>query len=246
MKRKEKIALGIFIFSILAVIVLIILLISQINITGKVIGDFESEKIAADSAQQITCSDSDSGIDYDVKGVVRYCVNGNCINQEDSCSGKTLTEWYCENNEKYSAQYLCNYDCYLGICVNLVTKYVQPNIGGGSGGGGSSSGSSSSQEVPAITYELGELSSEQSIELNKGENIKFKIAGSEYTLTLQDSSESQATVGYSGGTFALLVGEDKKIDLNNDGSSDIYMNLKSINTVTKKQQVIINLASFYG
>lgn len=237
---KEKAAIGVFVISILAIIVLLFFAFKG-SLTGKVIENTEgSQNIDnQDIENKISCTDSD-GRNYLVKGVVSYCNNG-CSSSEDSCSGKKVIEWYCENNEKKSEEHSCEYDCDKGVCVKLVSDYKSSSggsSGDGSGGGGSSTSSTSTvAETPAQTFSLGEISSQQTVDLVKNENVKFTLANIEYSITLQDFSLSQATLSTIG---VINVGEDKKVDLDSDGDNDVYMRIDSISVITKKVRLIIS------
>lgn len=232
--QKEKLVLSIFVFSILMVIVLSFFAFS-FNLTGRVIDE-------AGAGQQIqTCSDSD-GKNYNVKGTLEYCTNGNCLTERDSCSGKKVVEFYCENNEKKSEEKECSYDCDDGICIESAGDYKLAGTGGGIVG--SSSGSTTTTTATAVsgeTYDLGSLTSEQTLEIVKNDNVKFKISGTEYSLNLKDNSETQATIVHNAGIEIINVGEKKEIDLNSDGTKDIYLKVKTISVVSGKVKLILNL-----
>ena len=122
-KVKEKFAFGILIFSIIALVILIFSAVSQTKVTGKVIENIEETKTSDVQGKfEISCADSDDGRKYSLKGTLNYCnAQGECSIKEDSCSGKKLTELYCENNEMKSEEYEC--DCYEGVCLNQVKDY---------------------------------------------------------------------------------------------------------------------------
>ncbi len=71
------------------------------------------------------CVDSDNGMDYNVKGSV--CVGSSC--QEDSCSGSTLTEYYCSNNQIASTTTTCVNGCSNGVCSGTVIDDNQSSKG---------------------------------------------------------------------------------------------------------------------
>jgi len=58
------------------------------------------------------CSDSDGGIDYDVKGTATK----GSQSSTDSCRGDTLSEYYCSSNQIVSTTYTCPYGCSNGAC----------------------------------------------------------------------------------------------------------------------------------
>mgnify|MGYP006283703947 CR=1 FL=1 len=56
------------------------------------------------------CSDSDGGLDYEIKGTTIFDSSVNYVEEEDSClDGNTLREWYCEgeNSEPVSVDVKC-------------------------------------------------------------------------------------------------------------------------------------------
>ena len=63
-----------------------------------------------------SCSDSDSGQDFTTQGTVKDCSGS----YTDYCSGNTLTEYYCSNNDHASTTKNCNdYDCTSGISCSI-------------------------------------------------------------------------------------------------------------------------------
>ncbi len=237
---KEKIVLGILIFSVLMIIVLAFIII-QGSMTGKVIEKvIETEDKVAGKA---SCTDSD-GKNYGIKGIVNYCEeNGNCNAKEDSCSDKKLTEGYCENNEVKFEEHGCEDGCDNGACLIIAENYktiVTGSGGGGSSGGGVSSGGSVSAPS-GETYDLGELSGEQVLDIVKYDNVKFKISGQEHTLTLNDNTHTEATMSVGSNNLILSVGKDTNLDLNSDSVSDLYIKLKSINIISGKVKLVLSL-----
>lgn len=232
---KEKIALAVFVFSAIALLILFLFPL-QVKTTGRVI-----EGIEEAAGFEKTCSDSDSR-NYDVRGGVSYCDDGGCSTEQDYCSGKKVVEWYCENNERNYEERECSYDCDDGSCVSLVTKYYNPYSGGGGGGGGGSVVVTTPIVIPAKSYDLGGLASEQTLEIIKGESINFKIANTDYSLKLDDNTESQGALSISGEQFSLKIGEDTRRDLNDDGVNDLYVRVRAINILTGKVKITLNLA----
>lgn len=242
MEIKQKIALGIFILSVIVLVILIPFAFFQNKITGKVVETVE--KGIEKTAGEVTCTDSDNGKNYNIKGIVDYCDSSGCSSEKDSCSDKKLTEWFCENNERHYEEHNCEFDCDDGVCVNLVTKYKYTG-GGGGGGGGAAVVTTTPTTATEIgqTHDLSELTSEHYLELIKGDNIKFSINSQAYTLTLTDNTETQLTISASNGqTFTLIVGSDRNIDLNNDNISEIYIKIQSINMLTGKIKLIFRAA----
>jgi len=68
-------------------------------------------------APTITCADSDGGKDYYTAGKCTRCTQAACGTTPDICSGSTLLEYYCENNECKEVLYTCPYGCSNGACI---------------------------------------------------------------------------------------------------------------------------------
>jgi len=59
-----------------------------------------------------SCTDSDSGVDEDVAGTVTDSSGAH----RDACSGNTLTEYYCQDNNAVNQTIVCSYQCKNGAC----------------------------------------------------------------------------------------------------------------------------------
>lgn len=241
-ERKEKIALVTFVSSVSLIVVLLLVTWFN-NPTGYAIyGASDSDSISL--PVQKSCMDSD-GKNYAIQGNVNYCENKECTTKTDLCSGNTLTEWLCENDEVRMDEHLCEFGCDFGNCVNKVTTY----IGGGgntyfiSGGGGEETSSTSSQSISQTQhiYDLGTLDSEKSVEVINKDIIKFTLSGMQYTIILQDSSQTQATLAISSlsNPTVINVGNAQTIDLNGDGTSDVSIKVKSINVISNKVKLVL-------
>ncbi len=71
------------------------------------------------------CVDSDKGLDFFTQGTVAGLYEGTPYTYVDSCSGNTLTEWYCDGDIAKSVKHDCgnNSVCSDGMCVK---KEVTP------------------------------------------------------------------------------------------------------------------------
>ena len=80
----------------------------------------------------------------------------------------------------------------------------------------------------------------QTLEIVKEENIRFNIASQEYIFTLEDQTENQVTIRMSNEqTLTFNVGGEDNLDLNSDGTSDVYIKIKSINIISGKVKLIL-------
>lgn len=237
-----KIALSIFAISILMVFVLSFLYFNEKGgVVGRVIEN--EEKLNLENVGiKVSCSDSD-GKDYFEKGVVDYCDESGCNNEEDSCVGDRVVEWYCDGNIKNSERHLCEDECDDGVCLNRITEFkYSASGGGGGGGGGSSSGSSS--PAPAVSGESHDIGNFSEIvsEISAGDTLQFIAGGSSYTLTLQSNTMTEATINLIS-TFTIGAGGEQEIDLNGDNINDIYVKVISINTLSKKVKLMLRKIS---
>ena len=241
-ERKEKIALVTFMSSIFLIVVLLLVTgLGKGGPTGYVINNV-SEGSSVSSSAEKSCVDSD-GINYEIKGNVNYCENGACTTKTDSCSGRTLTEWSCGGNEARSGEHACEFDCDSGACINKVTAFSVKGgfvSGGGGGSGGGSSSSPSVSEAQQI-YDLGALDSEKSAEFITNEAIKFTLSGTQYTILLQSSSQTQAVLAINSlpNSIVIGVGKTQAVDLNSDGNSDVSIKVKSINVISNKVKLVL-------
>lgn len=141
--------------------------------------------------------------------------------------------------EKSFGYYLCDGECEEGVC-----KVVKSVIVSGGGGGGSSSSSSSGSSITVITgniLDIGELDSDRMVEIKKNEGVRFSVDGNEHTMTLSDNIPTEAYINIDNSPeITLIVGEEEKeFDLDDDGSIDFSVKLKSINIITHKVKLIL-------
>ena len=119
-------------------------------------------------------------------------------------------------------------------CTNCPTdsSSSSSSSGGGSGGSGGAG---------LKIYIVGELTASYAVELAQKEKISFNISGVEHILTLINLTETNAiiTIESKKQTFAIIVGNEILADLNGDNNADISVKLKSIDTITKKANLIL-------
>lgn len=77
-----------------------------------------------DLPEGINCEDSDNGIDYKTKGLVKYRVDDGSVNRaEDYCVTDTkLREWYCEGSKRQLSVTTCSGVCVGGKCLDKGDK----------------------------------------------------------------------------------------------------------------------------
>lgn len=109
-----------------------------------------------------------------------------------------------------------------------------PSSSGG-GGGGSGGGAS------ILKAALGELRSVVVSELKRGEKISFTLEGANHSLLVSSFTETVAelVVQSDPQKLRMTVGDEKKVDLNGDGESDISVKLNSINILTKTVKITL-------
>lgn len=74
----------------------------------------------------VSCTDSDGGLNYNIKGIVDSSYNGVKTSSADKCAvnGKDLVEYFCTNNRFDSRQYTCEKGCKDGACISAETAPV--------------------------------------------------------------------------------------------------------------------------
>ncbi|MDP2925323.1 MAG: hypothetical protein Q8N99_03050 [Nanoarchaeota archaeon] len=205
--------------------------------------DGECVEKSIESIQTESCSDSDNGLNYNLRGTIKYCdFNNICVNMEDNCEKGKLNEYYCEN-DKIAVErfYSCKFGCLNGACMGTAD----------SGGGGGSSGGSSGGSVPEIsqtinyqTYSLGELIVSE-VEAGNNDKIKLSIlknsSNTEYTLSLSELSLTSIMISVENPaqSISFSIGEEKYIDLDSDTLNEILIKLKSISITTNKAKLLI-------
>jgi len=106
-----------------------ILLVSS-SIVSAGFWDFLTGKVTGE-----TCTESDAGQDYYIKGTVTYTGQTNYIpdtpggnTYTDACGGSAVNEFYCENGELKSASFSgCVYGCMNGACLATKPECVSNN-----------------------------------------------------------------------------------------------------------------------
>lgn len=79
-------------------------------------------QIAETPSENVSCTDSDGGQDYETQG---SCVSGD-FSDMDYCDGNDLIEFYCLSNSCISEIVSCNYGCEDGACKPVTL--TQPEI----------------------------------------------------------------------------------------------------------------------
>jgi len=79
-----------------------------------------------------TCTDSDGGKNYYVKGTVKVCTSGEtgtCTVASDSCDiyNKNVKELYCDGNAMVSVAYACPSGCKDGACLYQLSNTTTTN-----------------------------------------------------------------------------------------------------------------------
>ncbi len=114
-----------------------------------------------------------------------------------------------------------------------------PTSGGSSSSSGSSGGGSGSGGITKI-YSVGELTSSKVVEVLDGEKVSFDISGTSHTFTLKSHTNTSASfdVESKKQSFNLKIGEEVKVDFNEDSNFDLLVKLKDINPTTNKVSII--------
>jgi uncharacterized membrane protein YgcG len=104
--------------------------------------------------------------------------------------------------------------------------------GGGGGGGGGSAATAAKELIGSATYTLG-----------NGEKISFLLDGENHSVTVKNiaATSVELLVRSVEQTVIVNLGEEKRVDVDGDGTPDLAIKVQNINILTKK--VILVLTS---
>ncbi len=80
---------------------------------GDIIKSIPDDELAA------SCTDTDSGIDKTSRGIVsgKWYDETTFENEDDCLGGVYLVEYYCDNNQPKSRNFICENGCKKGVCI---------------------------------------------------------------------------------------------------------------------------------
>ncbi len=86
--------------------------------------------LSGKAVAKTTCTDSDSGINYNVSGTVTRCTKGKCLNYTDLCAGTSgrIAERYCKGTNLATINYKCLNGCSNGACISNTTVLTNTTI----------------------------------------------------------------------------------------------------------------------
>lgn len=110
-----------------------------------------------------------------------------------------------------------------------------------------SSSGSSSGSLPSYSISDSDLASGKSILIGKNWNAKFKINNAPHALEITDLTADKIKIKLHSEVteFYLLIGEEKKIDLNSDGIYDLRINLNTIKKYLGAFKAEISIKKIY-
>lgn len=73
------------------------------------------EVIGGQQGETVICTDSDGGLNFDVRGTCTDVASGS--EYTDYCDGPLLNEYRCAENGCISVQYNCPHGCLNGVCL---------------------------------------------------------------------------------------------------------------------------------
>lgn len=119
-------------------------------------------------------------------------------------------------------------------CTNCPSSSSSSTSSSSGGGGGGGSGTSS-----ANTIDLGELTTSQNAEAGVGAVISFSTLGKSYSFSITNLSDTGIVFIYEKRKFTLEIGDERIIDLDMDGMSEVSVKVMSINTITKVANLVL-------
>ncbi len=127
-------------------------------------------------------------------------------------------------------------DC--GGSCSACSSSSSSSSGGGGGGGGSSGGTGG-----ATTYIVSDaqLALGYTNALGKGDKIKFTISSEEHYLTMESMTSVSATFNITSKVYRvlMLIGEERKFELDEDNYYDLKAKLNGVDTTTVKANITI-------
>lgn len=190
---------------------------------GEISALFVTEKQENTTQQSITVSSQIILLD----DVESSCGDGTCDLDESPCSciedcEAVCGDGCCNGDETCSS---CESDC--GECPPLENPPSPPSGGGGSSSGGGGGGGATSTTY-TVTQE--QLNNRITKNLLEGDKFKFTISDKTHYVKLDSLTPSSATITVSSSpqTFILFIGDEKKVDINNDEVYDLLIKLKNI------------------
>lgn len=195
-------------------------------------------------------------------GTVDYICEGNnavkhvSTSKECLCQNGACVRVICSGNEcnPSNTKQICSQGkwvdcigesvCSSEVCITP-SKVKAKIIGGGSSGGSGESSSTSSSTTASVSTEtmrsIGTISGAITEDIAVNEKIIFAVNNIEHNLKASELLTTSMSAALNGASFTLSVGEEKRTDLNNDGSNDLSIILKSISITTKKAKVLITV-----
>jgi len=92
-------------------------IIDEVRVYNISLNDSEIQALYVPTPPVGTCTDSDGGKNYSMKGTTSL----GSVNYSDSCTGGDLSvlEYFCESNQIKSESYTCSDVCSHGVCLNI-------------------------------------------------------------------------------------------------------------------------------
>lgn len=95
--------------------------------------------------------------------------------------------------------------------------------------------------MQTITIQQLDLSNEKIVEINENEGMGIEKNDITYLFTIERISDTQINVNTNGAETSFSVGDEKIIDLDNDGTDELYVKLISTNIITNKAKLILRI-----
>jgi len=154
-----------------------------------------------------------------------------------TCSGSAYSNLESNSYGTYTTQTLNNQGTFTETCtvtsfVGLSTTTTVSYTVTGSSGSSSSVATTGAAITWSLTHNIGDEAFEQGVtkELAAKERVKVSVAGGTHYVGVKSVTANSATIEITSDpvSVTLNIGEEAKVDVDNDGIYDIYVKLNSI------------------
>jgi uncharacterized membrane protein YgcG len=195
-------------------------------------GDYDGEIVALfstepeeNTTQQATSISSQIVI---IDEITFFCGDGN-VDEGEECDGNIIPK-DCEDYGFNAGSLLCTSNCVINSseCYNKNTGGGSSS--GGGGGGSSSGGGGGASSTPTYFINQQDIKEYTTKNMSKGARFKFIIVNGTHYVTVDNIMNGYVgiTVASEPQIFDLYVGNERKVDVNEDNTYDLSIILRNI------------------